>query len=1137
MRIGTRLSRKLWQSSSPLFNSNVCTLRRPWLVGILILLAATLAGGSSGARVGYLRSPDIHGDQIVFTAEGDLWIARLEDGIVLDVRRVTSHPGIESGARFSPDGTQLVFTGEYDGNQDVFVMDLPGGIARRLTWHPGGDQALGWTPDGGSILFRSSRYDPHWNSEIFRVPAGGGEIERLPLGWCFDLDIDSETGKWAFTRTYGGGTWKRYRGGTAPDIWVGDPDMADFRPVTSFDGMDAAPMWHGGRIYFLSDQGGTSNIWSILPDGSDRRRHTGHGEWDARMPGMGPDGRIVYMHAGGLRLFDPGDNSDRAIPIDLPSEQTLTRATYPDPAGRLTEYALSPDSERVLVVTRGEIFSVPVKKGVTLALTGGSGARERGIGLSPKGDRLAYITDESGEEAIVTADSWGRGGIVEIKPPQMTGYHFKPVWSPDGGWIAYADMTHTLYVAPAAGGERHRVDHDEHYEIRSYTWSPDGRWLAYAKNNEIGWGSIFIYNVGEKKTHQVTSWTTDDLDPVWDPDGRYLHFLSNRAVNPMFGSRDFESINIKPTRICMALLRPDVENPLQDRAGLPSSEGTDRKGKDTKGKGGKAAGDKDGKSGEKEGDSPPGPVEIDFAGLSSRIVELPVEPGNYYGLGATSDRIFYLSYPADGSNEESDDDDPGVRSTLMSYSFEDKESKPFLGGVASYHVQPGAGKVCVHKGGGSLFVIDAGAPPGEDLSDSAVDLGGIRIELDPRGEWRQMYFETWRNMRDFYWDDSMHGVDWEKIRDQYATLLPMITTRGDLRDVLAEMIGELSTSHTYVWGGEPDRVVPRRPTGLLGALVSREGAWFRVERIFRGDPNDKAASPLLQPGVNVKEGDYILAVNQRPFLPDRPFEGHFENMADVPVLLTVNSRPSMEGSRQEVVKPLRSDTELIYADWVRRNREYIAEKTNGRIGYIHVPDMGIRGLVEFDRWFYPQLAQEGMIVDIRWNGGGFVSQLLLARFQRKILSWDRMRWGSVSTYPNRVLNGPFVVLTNEFAGSDGDIFPYAVQLAGLAPVIGVRSWGGVIGIRGGRPLVDGGTITNPEFAWWDRTAGWGLEGKGVVPDIEVQNLPQELGRGIDSQLERGIEEVLRLHRTNPPERPEFGPAPDKSRRAFESELN
>lgn len=1079
------------------------------------------------ARVGYLRSPDIHGDRVIFTAEGDIWMAGLEGAGAVDVHRITSHPGFETGARFSPDGSKIAFSGEYDGNQDVYVMDLPGGIARRLTWHPGWDHVLGWTPDGGSVIFRSSRHEPHHNSQVFRVPADGGEITQLPLGWCTDLDIDPQTGMWAFTRTSGGGTWKRYRGGTAPDIWVGDSEKADFRPVTSFDGMDAAPMWHGGRIYFLSDKGGTANIWSILPDGSDRRRHTDHAEWDARLPGMGPDGRIVYMHAGGIRLFNPADGSDIPIGIDLPSEQMLTRVTYPDPASRLTEYALTPDGERVLVVTRGEIYSVPVEKGVTLGLTGGSGARERGIGIDPAGERIVYITDESGEEAIVTADSWGRGGVKEIKAPDLTGYHFDPVWSPDGKWIAYADMTYTLYVAPAKGGERRVADRDEHSEIRNYTWSPDGRWLAYAKNNSIGWGSIFIYDTKEKRAHQVTSWTTDDLDPVWDPDGRYLHFLSNRAVNPLFGSRDFESVNIKPTRIYTALLRPDVENPLQDKAGLPPSRDDAARKKEGK---------KDAAK-EKKDDEPPKPVEIEFEGLSSRIIELPVEPGNYYGLGAASGRLFHLAYPTRGSNEEKENGETGPQSVLMSYSLEDRESKPFMAGVASYHLQPKADKICVNKGGGSLFVIGAGSPPGDDLSDSAVDLGGIRITLDPREEWRQMFFEAWRNMRDFYWDASMHGVDWEKVRDQYASLLPTITTRGDLRDILAELIGELSTSHTYIWGGDPDRAVPRRPTGLLGAMFRREGAFFRVERIFRGDPNDNLRSPLLEPGVGVNEGDYILGVNQRPFAQDRPFEGHFENMAEVPVLLTVNTRPSSEGARQVIAKPLGSDHALVYADWVRRNREHVAEQTGGRIGYIHVPDMGIRGLVEFDRWFYPQLYREGMIVDMRWNGGGFVSQLLLARFQREILSWDRMRWGSVSTYPSRVLNGPFVVLTNEFAGSDGDIFPYAVQLAELAPVIGTRSWGGVIGIRGGRPLVDGGMVTNPEFAWWDKAAGWGLEGKGVIPDIEVDNLPQELGAGIDRQLERGIEEVMKLHAANPPELPVFGPAPDKSRRAFESELD
>jgi len=1113
----------------------------------LLLALGVAAGlstaGNAVARPGYLRYPDIHGERVVFAAEGDLWLASLDGG---DVRRVTSHPGTESYPRFSPDGAWIAFSGDYDGNRDVFVMSAGGGEPRRLTWHPGSDYVVGWTPDGSRVIFRSRRHSPHGDDALFSIPFRGGDPEKFPLGRANWIDIDPATGRYAFTRNWGGGTWKRYRGGTAPEIWVGDPAPADYAQVTDFDGLDLYPMWHGGLIYFLSDKGGTSNLWSMRPDGSERKRLTHFDEWDADRPAMGPQGRIVFSLAGDLHLYDPGADRESALRIDLPSERVLTRRRYPDPARYVTEATLAPDGERVLVVARGEIFSIPVEEGLTLPLTRGSGARECRVGFGPEGKRVIYVTDESHDEAIVSADAWGRGEVEVIRAPGK-GWHFPPRWSPDGKWIAYADMTQRLYVVPAEGGRPREIDHCEASEIRQYTWSPDGRWLAYAKNNEIYYSSIFIYDVVEDEVHQVTDWTTDDRDPVWDPEGRYLHFLSDRTMNPVVDWFDFESIITEPSRPYLLLLRPDVENPLAETAGIPpgddeeEDEAAEQDSDEDESKddgtgesdgGGQADGEEAGAEDEEELT----PVEIEFEGLADRILELPVEPGRYDGLAATAKKVFYVSAPVEGlvgASPFGDEEEPSA--TLMAFDLEEQEADVFLAGVAGFELQPEAEKMLVFKGRGRIYVVGAESPPGSDLSDSQVSLDDIVIELDPQEEWEQIYFEAWRHMRDFYWDEGMHGLHWEAIRDQYASLLPRIGERAELRSILAEMIGELSTGHTYVWGGDQGRDVPRYPTGLLGARLAREGEVFRVEQIYRGGPPDRVRSPLAEPEVAVEEGDYILAVNLQPFSSDLPFEANLENLAGKEVLLTVNERPEMEGSRRVVVTPLRGERDLIYADWVRRNREYVAEKTNGKIGYIHMPDMMGDGLATFDAWFYPQLIREGMVVDSRWNGGGMVSQLILARFQRHIISWDRNRHGGVSTYPWRVLNGPFVVLTNEHAGSDGDIFPAAVQLAGLAPVIGKRSWGGVVGIRGGISLVDGGVFTRPEGAWWDHRRGWGLEGRGVEPDIVVENLPQDLARGIDAQLDRGIAEVLRLRRERPPLEPKFGPAPDRSRRAYRDE--
>ncbi len=1095
------------------------------------LAAAWAVAAPAQAKPGYLRYPDICGDRIVFTAEGDLWTATLGGR---DVRRLTSHPGEELHARFSPDGRWIAFAGDYDGNRDLFVMPAEGGEPRRLTWHPAPDDPLGWTPDGEQIIFRSTRVNPHGIWEIFTINAAGGDPQQLPIGRAVSLAIDAQTGQWAFNRTEGGGTWKRYRGGTAADIWVGSPERADFRKVTEFPGADVYPMWFKGRIYFLSDQGGTMNIWSMLPDGSDRLRHTALGPWDAGSPSIDSSGRIVFTLAGDIHLFDPANGSERAIVIDLPSERTLTRTRYPDPARYITSYALAPQGDRLAVVARGEIFSVPVDEGITLPITRGSGSREDRVAFDPKGKRVVYVTDASGEEAIVTADAWGRGETRTVTPSDEGGWHFPPAFSSDGKWIAYGDQTHTLYVISADGGQPRRVDHSDQAEIREYAWSPDGRWLAYVKRNSIDFGSVFIYDTQEGSLHQVSGWTTDDRTPAWDPEGRFLYFLSDRTMNPMLDVVDFETIVIEPTRLYLLLLRPDVENPFLAREGAPPKAGEEDQ---------EAAGDDD-KQGDadkkdKSESAAPKPVEIAFEGLADRIVELPVEAGRYYGLAATKGKLFYLSWPAEGLAPGWDpgDDEPQPKGTLMAFDLKDKEAKPFLKGVSGFDLALDGEKIAVMKGPGELYVLDAGSAPGDDLSDAQVALDNLVIELDPREEWRQIFFEGWRNMRDFYWDPGMGGIDWVAIRDQYATLLPRLATRGDLVDLMAETIGELSTSHTYVWGGDRGVSVPRRATGLLGARLVREGTAFRVAEIYHGDPADRVRSPLQEPGVDIKPDDYILAVNHTPLAANEPFEASLENLADKEVLLTVNRSLALDGAREVVVTPMGADEEsrLRYVDWVRRNREYVAEKTDGKIGYLHLPDMMGNGLIAFDTWFYPQLDKEGMVVDARYNQGGFVSPLIFSRFARHLLWWDRARGGSIWTYPNRVLNGPFVVLTNEHAGSDGDIFPMAIQVARLAPVIGKRSWGGVVGIRGGRPLVDGGVLTQPEFAWWHPQQGWSLENRGVLPDIEVEELPQEAARGIDAQLDRGITEVLRLREEHPPLKPQFAPVPDRSRAAFSGE--
>jgi tricorn protease len=1114
------------------------------MTGSLVILALLIPlAAQADPDAGYLRYPDIHGDLVVFGAESDLWLAPVDGSS--PGRRLTTHPGTEYFPQFSPDGETIAFTGEYDGNRDIFVVPTQGGEPRRLTWHPAGDEVIGWTPDGNAVLFRSRRADPHGSQELFRIPAAGGDPEALPLGWAARLAIDPDSGLWAFNRKQRETrTWKRYRGGTAPDIWVGDPQDGDYSPVVDSDANDTFPMWHDSRLYFLSDRGGTVNIWSATATGDDVQQHTRFDTWDARWPSMGPDGRIAFTLAADIHVFDPATGKENAMPVAMPSDRTLTRVRYPNAQRSVTGFDLSPEGDRLAVVARGEIFSVPTEEGVTLPVTLGSGARERAARFTGDGKQLIYISDSSGEEAIHLRDAWGRGDEEIVLPAGESGWHFAPHSSPDGEWVAFADSSQTLYVMPQAGGKPHKVDQGLQAAITTYRWSPDGRWLAYVKADTVtDYASIYLYDTQEETTHPVTGATTDDGSPAWDPEGRYLYFASSRAINPILGTQDWDNVEARNNKLYMVVLQADGKNPLLGTAGLPPAEeeedengdGDDADAKEKKKKDKKAGTEEEGaEKDEKELE----PVKIDLDGLADRVLELPVSRGTYFGLEANGTHLFFLSAPLQGFAEMPGLFQPGGPNlTLMSFDLEKKEATPFAEGISAYDLAGKGAKVAIMKQPGEFYVVGAAAAPGPALAEGQVSLDGMIVELSPRDEWRQIYYEGWRHMRDYYWDEEMGGVDWKKELDRYATLLPRVASRSDLNDLMGELIAEMSTSHTYIFGGDPGVQVTRVPTGMLGAQVKRVDDAYQVTRIYRADAADNVRSPLQAPGVNIQEGDFILEINHRGFPDDRPLLAMLAQQAGKEVVLTVNDSASRQGSRQVVIQTMTSEADLIYADWVRRNREYVTGKTGGRMGYIHVPDMWQSGLIEFNTWFYPQLDKEGMVVDIRWNGGGAVSQMLVERLRRSVDSFDRGRGGSVSTYPARTLNGPFVVLTNEFAGSDGDIFPYVIQLEGLAPVIGTRSWGGVVGISSMRPMVDGGLMTQPESAWWDTQAGWDLENKGVIPDIQVQNLPQEVARGIDAQLNRGIEELLELHRLDPPVVPEFGPVRDRSRKAYRDEVN
>lgn len=1099
-----------------------------WRLSLLTFvgsLSTALAAAPAEARSGYYQFPDLHDRSVVFAAEGDLWIVSDAGGTA---RRLTTNAGSEYFPRFSPDGKWIAFTGEYGGNRDVYVIPSEGGEPKRLTWHPDPDEVIEWSLDSKTVIFRSKAANETtsgWEWRLFGVGIdGASEPEVLPLGFAGRVSIDPQSKRWAINRSSNEfRTWKRYRGGSSPSIWVGDPAKRDYREVSKTPGAAAFPMWSGGRIFFLSDQGGTANLWSMSADGGGLKRETRESYWDVRWPAAAPDGRIVYSLGGDLHIYkpgaQPGNGADQKLSVDVPSERQLARTRYVNAEKNLSSFELSPDGERLAVVTRGEIFSVAVKDGVALPITRGSAARERGASFSGDGRGLVYVSDATGEEDLRAIDAWGRGQPRIVKPAGKTGWYFPPALSPDGKWLAYADQTQTLYVMPAAGGAARTVDRSTQGEIREFVFSPDGRYLAYSVPLATDYFTLRLFDTATGKVTPLTGRNTNDYSPAWDPEGRYLYFMSDRAANPVLDQRDDSNIEIRATRPFALLLQKDGINPFQNGNGMPPRPGD--AGKPAGGGGADKGGDKPVKL-------PTKPVRIDFDGLADRYVAFPVEPGSYGIPLATPSTLYYASFPVLGMNEFGQ----GPQEfSLIAFDLKKRKAETFMDGVSRYRVA--GGKLAIQKQD-SLFVVDAGKPPGpEELGEAKVSFANVVVDSAPQEEWRQMFDETWRMMRDFYWDANMGGVDWKEQREKYRTLLARLGTRAELNDLLGELVSELATSHTYIWGGDLGIELPQQPTGLLGADVVRKGAGFEVTRIYRGDPADGVRSPLAEPGVSLGVGTVILAVNRRPFRADQPFLAAFENLADKDVVLTVNTRPDWNGARDVVVRPLPTERKLRYVDWVRRNREYVSEKTGGKVAYIHLPDMGANGLTAFDTWFYPQIDKQALIVDVRWNGGGFVSARILEKMRRKVVAVFRGRGGGVGMYPQRTVDGPFVVLTNEYAGSDGDIFPTVVQLDKLAPVIGKRSWGGVVGIRGDKPLVDGGTPTQPEYAFWDARQKWGTENRGVIPDIEVQNLPQDLVRGVDAQLDRGLSELGKLMVQRPAPQRDFGNIPDRSRKAFE----
>jgi tricorn protease len=1092
-------------------------VRRVLLACALVLAAAAPAA----AQTQLLRFPDIRGEHVVFTYAGDLWLASASGG---KATRLTAHPGLELFAKFSPDGRSIAFTGQYDGDEQVYVMPTAGGEPRQLTYYPargplaerwGYDhQVYGWTPDGERVLFRSFR--DSWTlpaARLYTVAARGGPAEALPMPVAGSGAFSPDGRRVVYSPVFRDfRSEKRYAGGQANRLVIFDlaGNTATRVPEKTHAQRDA--MWIGSTVYYTSDEDGTFNLYAHDTATGQTTQVTRSRDWDVRWPSAdAASGRIIYEMAGTLHVLDTRTGSTRALNISVPNDGLAMRPSRIAVGGQIGNFSLSPKGERALFVARGDIFTAPIENGPTRNLTNTSSSHDKHARWSPDGRSVVFISDRSGEEELWLIAQDGSG-----QPEQLTrggsAFRYAPAWSADGSRIAFGDKDGRLWILTMNGRRLTEIADDPRGQILDYTWSPRGNYLAFSMADARGARAIHIWAADDSRVRKVTDGFFGEASPAWDGDGNYLYYLSNREFAPQLSNNEWNFAGNRSARIYALSLRTDVKNPFPPR----SDEVTI------------AADGAASPAPSAATSSTPAtaPLRIDFDGLGRRVTPVPLPADNYGGLSANKGHILYMVFSA-GYYGRGGERPPQLRI----FSLSDRKETTLSENSGGYALSQDGSKLLIREGP-AFSLIDA-RPTGAQ-SKKAVSTANLFVDRVPAQEWAQIFDEVWRRYRDFFYVDNMHGYDWNALRDQYRPLLAHVAHRSDLNYVISEMIGELSVQHAYIADGDWNR--PARPqVALPGArfeLEARTGR-YRITKIFAGH-NEEAIyrSPLTEAGVDAHVGDYILAIDGAELRADEDPYRLLRGKADRPVTLTLSRSADGRDSRQVTFTPVTSESDLVYLDWVEGNRRRVDELTNGRVGYIHVPNMGAEGIREFIKWYYPQIRREGMVIDVRANGGGNVSSMLIERLSREVLATGFSRNDDhASVYPRApTFHGSLVTILDENSASDGDIFPAMFRQAGLGPLVGKRSWGGVVGITDRGSLIDGGTVNVPEFGFNSVTGEYIIEGYGVDPDIEVDQDPIAVINGRDPQLERAVQEVERRMRENPKRLPSRPAAPVRTRR-------
>lgn len=1061
---------------------------------------APAAFAQNSAETLLLRKPALSATHVAFSYAGDIWTAN-RDGS--NPQRLTVGPGMETDPYFSPDGQSIAYSGDYDSNVDVYVIPTAGGQPRRLTWYPAADEVRGWSPDGKRVLFNGGQEAHARAYHLLTVAAEGGFPEKIPLPTAERGSFSPDGAKLAYApveEAYN--TWKRYRGGMTGPIWVVDLKSLAVEQIPHENATDTYPVWLGGKVFFLSDRARTLNVFEYDPATKAVRQLTRHTDYDVKaLNGFGTD--LIYEQAGRLHLLNTANGQTTTLKISISPEVLALRPQYRNVAKMIRTGVSSPSGVRAAFEARGDIFTVPAKKGDARNLTRTDGVHERYPAWSPDGSRIAYFSDASGEYQLMIQDQMGSKPAEAISLGEPS-FYFYPKWSPDSRKIAYTDKRLNLWVMDLSTKKPVKVATDAYGPIlgepaMAPAWSPDSKWLAYSRLLDNHLRAVFAYELGTGRAIQVSDGRSDAVSPAFSRDGKHLFFAASTNVGLRTAWLDMTSYDRTLKRnLYVAVLsakdsspfapESDEEKVKADSAATPKPAAAVVSPKKSS---------KKGKSETSKADSSGVKVVIDAEGLDQRILALPGAPaGELDNLVATADgKLFYLETPPGADNP-----------TLRRYDLKERKDEAYLTGVQGYDVSFDGKKVLYAAPNEVFGVADANGKA--TLGETKISLTGLDAYIDPRKEWKQMFDEVWRIERDYFYVPNLHGVDWPAMKKKYEVFLPHVAHRSDLNYLFAELMGEMVVGHNYVGGGD----VPERkpaPVGLLGADYEVVNGFYRIKNVFSGENfNPDLRAPLTGPGVNVKAGEYLLAVNGRPLRGSDNVHGFFENTVGKQITLTVNGQPTETGARQVTVVPIANELNLRRMAWVEANRRRVDQLTGGRVAYVYLPNTGQGGYEFFNRYYFSQLDKEAVIIDERFNGGGFVADYILDLLNRPLLSYWAPREGKPFTSPGASIYGPKVMIVNEFAGSGGDALPAFFRQRGLGTIVGKRTWGGLVGISGYPPLMDGGSVTSPSFGIYSTDGKWVIENQGVAPDIEVEMYPNACQNGGDPQLEKAVEVIL-----------------------------